>query len=68
MINNINKPTTPFWNKVILACAAASAVISGAAYLYHVTWLQIAGIVCAVIGAVGPIFMPPGNDKPGEQV
>ena len=63
MIKNINSPTPPFWNKVILASAAAGGVISGAAYLYHLTWLQVVGVALLIVGSVGPIFMPGGNKE-----
>lgn len=56
-LSNINKPTSPFWNKVAVSCAAASGFIAGYGLLSNLKGFMIAGGVLGIIGTVLPIFM-----------
>lgn len=58
-ISNINKPTPPFWGKVQLLCMAVAGLITGAANVAHIEWLQVAGICFGVVGVAIPIFINP---------
>lgn len=58
MINNINKPTSPFWGKVQASAILLGGLITGSANVAHIGWLQITGIVMMGIGGLVPIFMP----------
>ncbi len=58
MIKNINKPTSPFWNKVIAACSVGSAFIATyGALADHKAWIWAGGIL-GFLGTVLPILMP----------
>lgn len=56
-ISNVNKHTSPFWNKVILASAAGSAFIAGYGLLAdHKVFITIGGVL-GLVGTMGPIFV-----------
>lgn len=57
--SNINKPTSPFWNKVIVASAAGAAFLGGYGLITnHQVFIVIGGIL-GLIGAMGPVFISP---------
>lgn len=61
-ISNINKPTSAFWSKVAVICAAASTFIAGYAYTAHIEWLMIAGGIFGMLGTVIPILVSNGEN------
>jgi hypothetical protein len=61
-LSNINKPTSPFWNKVALACASASAFIAGYGALADDKNFMIAGGILGILGTIIPIFISNGEN------
>ena len=60
-LSNINKPTSPFWNKVALSCTAASAFIAGYGYFANIKGFMLAGGILGILGTVIPIFISNGE-------
>lgn len=60
-LSNINKPTSPFWSKVALACAAASAFIASYGLAAEIKAFTITGGILGVLGTVIPILMSNGE-------
>ncbi len=67
-INNIDKPTKPFWNKISLACMFVSSSITGTALggdNHTMAWI---GWSLTIVGGVIPILTngvaptPPNQD------
>jgi hypothetical protein len=55
-LENVNKPTRPFWNKVQLAAASAGTFCAGFGLLYEDHNFIMAGGLLGVVGTVLPIF------------
>lgn len=56
-ISNVNKPTSPFWNKVIVASASGSAFLGGYGLIAnHPTFIVIGGVL-GLIGTMLPVFI-----------
>lgn len=56
-VSNINKPTNPFWNKVIVASAAGSAFLGGYGLIgSNPTFVAIGGVL-GLIGTMLPVFV-----------
>lgn len=60
-IKNINKPTSPMWNKIALACTAVSAFIGGYGYFLDNKVVMGIGGVLGILGVVIPIFSSNGG-------
>jgi len=58
-ISNIHKPTSPFWNKVIVASAAGSAFLGGYGLISQHNIFIIVGGVLGLIGTMLPVFISP---------
>lgn len=54
LLKNANKPTSPFWGKVAMACAAASSFIAGYGLIANMKAFVIAGGILGVLGTVIP--------------
>lgn len=61
-LNNLNKPSTPFWKKVAVACSAASAFIAGYALIADMKGFLIAGGLLGIIGTIIPPFIDDGKN------
>jgi hypothetical protein len=62
-IKNINKPTSPFWGKVIVSCATASAFIAGyGKWADNETMINIGGVL-GILGTVLPVLLSNGNKE-----
>ncbi len=55
--SNINKPTSPFWNKVIAASAAGSAFLGTYGLIANHTTFIVIGGALGLIGTMLPIFI-----------
>jgi hypothetical protein len=56
-ISNINKPTPPFWNKVIAASAAGSAFLASYGLVSNHQVFVVLGGVLGLIGTMLPVFI-----------
>lgn len=56
-LGNINHPTAPFWNKIIVAAALAGGIITGYAHIDKFPQLEIVGIILMIVGTAGPVFL-----------
>lgn len=63
-INNINRPTQPFWNKISAACSFVSGSITTTALLNEIHWLGYLGAGLTLVSGLIPIFM--NGVKPEE--
>src|SRR5215216_5664769 len=61
--NNLNKPTSVFWSKVILVCTTISGF--GASTSYFMEWKEAMLIfgVFGMLGAVLPVLLSDGSGK-----
>lgn len=60
MIQNINKPTSPFWNKVQLICVTLSVFIAGyGQWGAHSSTITAIGGALGALGTIIPILIPP---------
>lgn len=64
MIQNLNQPTQPFWNKVAAACLIIGTTITAAATVSHIQWLQVTAVICTAMSGIIPLMMP---NKPTQQ-
>ena len=62
-LGNIGQPTSPFWGKIIVACAVAGGVLTGYSHIENFPKLEIIGIILLTVGTAGPVFI----SKPPSQ-
>lgn len=55
--SNINRPTSPFWNKVIVASAAGSGFLGGYGLIANHQVFVIIGGILGLIGTMLPVFV-----------
>jgi hypothetical protein len=62
MINNINKPTTPFWNKFIVMCTLVSASIAAyGKWGVHSDFIEQIGGWIGIVGVIIGVWAPSNN-------
>ncbi len=62
-IKNINKPTSPFWGKVIVACSLISGCIAAYGKWEGIPWIMNVGGVLGIIGTVLPVILSSGKKE-----
>lgn len=61
-LNNINKPTHPFWGKVQMSCASIATFISGYGHFDNNHYIFIIGVSIGALGTIIPIFISDGKE------